>query len=429
MMSTFVMSTFVAPLPRAPVAVTGRTPQAPVTLPAAAGSVDMARGVGRHTPATVAAGPAPAVSNIDLAIAAGKTTALAAVSSSRVRRRAARGVRRARARVQVLAKGGGSTTSAEVDVETEIAELKRAAAELRATAQEFEVEQVQQRALKNQQYFKTFDIDGSGRLDAAKLRVGMKEVKGLEVDEDKAARLVRLFDSDGNGTLEVNEFDVSALWPALERLSEEDRAREEAARAQERELQAQLEKEREIEEYRTTLPGKNQDVGLITRMLCVFAYVLPLVDALRFGMPVAVLFPITMPFFLPFLWINMLFQSIPFGQVILFFGMQFLSANAELPALLRFNLRQAIQLDIAILFPTLFSLFVFRGEMFEEAANAVGSWVFLPGVLLFFALTACVIYSVATTLGGEAPRSIPLISAQTEKALGMVPPGSSDDRS
>ena len=51
----------------------------------------------------------------------------------------------------------------------------------------------------------TYDRDGSGTLDAQELRPALKEL-GLETSEAAAEKIVRAWDADGSGKLDLLEF-------------------------------------------------------------------------------------------------------------------------------------------------------------------------------------------------------------------------------
>lgn len=308
----------------------------------------------------------------------------------------------------------------------QVASLLEEAAKLRAAAEELEADRRERLLLERRRWFGIFDEDRSGAVDAAEIRRGMKEFNGMELDSAKAVALLQAHDSNKNGVLELDEFDPASFEATLERLWAEDRAREEAAQREERERLAKLQEERELQEYYSTLPGTNTDTGPSTRAASVLAYLLPLLDSLRFGLPVIALFPMLQPVFTFLLPALHIMNVIPLGQFVVFIAMQTVAANAELPALLRFNVKQAIVLDVAMFLPNLLAFlinWVSGGDLAPEFEAFAGALVFLP-------MLACVAYAVLCTLGGAAPRGIPAISEAAERSLGMRPPhvGGSSDR-
>eukprot|EP00913_Durusdinium_trenchii_P020447 g19208.t1 len=112
-------------------------------------------------------------------------------------------------------------------------------------------------------------------------------------------------------------------------------------RAKERERQEQEELERQKQEFLASLPERNEDDSLPTRLIAACAYMLPLLDAAeRFGWPLALMNP-TMATFMQALNAPMaLLSAVPFGLgfLLVFIGMQFVANNPENPALVRYNM-------------------------------------------------------------------------------------------
>jgi len=313
----------------------------------------------------------------------------------------------------------GATGSA--SLEDEIAALQREAAALREGAIELEREKVEQMMLERQRWFQIFDPDGSGSIDLAGVRRGMKEFNGTELDETKAMELLQAHDANQNGVLEFEEFDPHAFQATLERMWAEERAREEAERQRKSEEEAIKQAQLELEEYYSTLPG-NPDTSWPTRFAAVLAYALPLLDGLRFGLPLAAAEPSLAPFLYGLVPALKLLNATPFGQLLVFITMQVLAANQELPALLRFNLRQAIALDIALVIPNI----IVGSGMFPLDIELPTNEMIIFSAVVFLPLLAAILYSALCNLSGTAPRSIPFFSQNAERSMGMWAPR--DDR-
>mmetsp|Transcript_49410 Transcript_49410/g.143240 ORF Transcript_49410/g.143240 Transcript_49410/m.143240 type:complete len:427 (-) Transcript_49410:244-1524(-) len=314
-----------------------------------------------------------------------------------------------------------------VSLDEEIASLQKDAAELRASVAELEEEQATINRTKKQRWFKIFNAAGAG-IDASSIRRGMKEFNGKDVDAARAEQLLHAHDRNQNGVIDLDEFDLDSFQATLEKLRAEEEANQRALLQEERQRHAQEKAEREIQEYYSTLPGPNTDTGVLTRLGSVLAYLLPLLDGLHFALPLAQVFPALQLFFLPFLPLLQLLNVIPLGQLLVFFAMQAIAGNEELPALARFNLRQAIVLDVALFLPNILSSLVPAAaaeHIPAEVVVALGGVIFLP-------LLACIWYSVFFCLWGQAPRGIAYVSEAAEMGMGMVPPGrstgSTDDR-
>merc|ERR1712241_1516526 len=130
-------------------------------------------------------------------------------------------------------------------------------------------------------------------------------------------------------------------------------------------------------------------------------------------------------------------ESIPFGQLIWFCMLTYLSRQLWVPSLLRFHLSQAVRLDVRI---SLCSLFLTLGPKFvglfvplqEESINQgliteydtltsilLFNAGLLIGVLAFMVLAAVVLYSVVCSLAGSVPERVPLLSKEVAGFLGL----------
>ena len=112
--------------------------------------------------------------------------------------------------------------------------------------------------------------------------------------------------------------------------------------------------------------------------------------------------------FLPF--VNA-FNSLPFAGLILFFGLSFFTRNQGLSRFVRFNIQQAILLDIVLLIP---SFFGGASNMFPLELQAMGTnfWFYLAyGVIG---------YSWVNIAQGKAPTGVPIISEAAEMQIGRA---------
>ena len=96
------------------------------------------------------------------------------------------------------------------------------------------------------------------------------------------------------------------------------------------------------------------DIDGADRILSCVPYIVPLLDGDRYGrflfyqVPLLGLFDNILlgPF-------KLIYGTIPFAQLIFFIGLSVLSRNPEIPRPIRFNMQQALLLDIALIFPSL----------------------------------------------------------------------------
>lgn len=161
--------------------------------------------------------------------------------------------------------------------------------------------------------------------------------------------------------------------------------------------------------------NKNDNMSVTDRALSCLPYLLPLVDGDRYGRVLFSLVPtlgaIDSILLGPF---NALFSAIPFLQLICFFGFTILARKPEISRSVRFNLQQAVLLDIALFFPSLLG-------------QVMGSLPFaLPKIVVdgssnfvFLALIGAVGYSVVSNVSGKVPNEIPVVSDAVETQIGF----------
>ena len=132
------------------------------------------------------------------------------------------------------------------------------------------------------------------------------------------------------------------------------------------------------------------DIPLWQRPLAVLAYLLPWSAALPFGQSLDNLFPALQWLVLPALPVLMLERGVPFGGFLLFLVL-FLAVvrNPQVPYFLRFNVLQAILLNIVLVVLSLAFQLLRIGSL-GFAGRTLANTVFLGMlVLLLFALVQC----------------------------------------
>jgi hypothetical protein len=110
------------------------------------------------------------------------------------------------------------------------------------------------------------------------------------------------------------------------------------------------------------------------------------------------------------------YRSIPFSGFIAFLALNTLSSNPGLNKLVRFNMQQAIFLDIALFFPGLLAALIaglgsVAGFTIPEAANQASS------TAIFGVLLLTVMYTSISSLLGITPDAIPIISKAVEDRM------------
>jgi hypothetical protein len=121
------------------------------------------------------------------------------------------------------------------------------------------------------------------------------------------------------------------------------------------------------------------------------------------------------------------YRSIPFSGFVAFLALNLLSSNPGINRLVRFNMQQAIFLDIALFFPGLIAAIVGlvasgAGAEFSPALNELANDVVFGSLLLTVA------YSAVCSLLGITPNKIPFISQAVEDRMPTVDMFDADGR-
>ncbi|MCP9775532.1 Tic20 family protein [Cyanobium sp. WAJ14-Wanaka] len=138
------------------------------------------------------------------------------------------------------------------------------------------------------------------------------------------------------------------------------------------------------------------------RLLAAAAYLLPWSDALPFGQGLFGVFPLLQWLQLPALPVVMVQQLVPFGSLVLFLVLYLaVVRNSKVPYFLRFNVLQAILVDIVLVLINL-AFGVLRLGNGSFAGRTLGNTVFL-------AILVLVAFAVVESLRGKEA-DIPSIS-------------------
>jgi hypothetical protein len=125
------------------------------------------------------------------------------------------------------------------------------------------------------------------------------------------------------------------------------------------------------------------DIPWWQRLLAVLAYLLPWSDALPFGQSLFGLFPVLQWLSLPAFPVLLLQQAVPFGGFVLFLVL-FLAVvrNTKVPYLIRFNVLQAILVDILLILISLAFSVLLAPLGLGFALRTLSNTVFLGALLL-----------------------------------------------
>jgi len=332
--------------------------------------------------------------------------------------------------------------AARSNLPSEMEVLQSEVARLREEARVLEVAQASAKEDRRRAIFTASDVDGSGGLDKEELQACMRTHFSTELDENSLDYLLEAFDNNNSGELELYEFDSDAVIHALEqRKFNEIQARQQQEQRTEAQVaagRAEAAQESSASKVWNDILGEgNQDDGFLVRISCALAYVLPICDGIGCAPPLYLILPQLLSITAPFVTIESFADSIPFGLLIWFLIMNHLSKQPWVPSLLRFNLSQAVRLDVRISFFTLFIKYLpdivgFFVPLSEETINhgmiqeklTFTYWlvillVCLMNAVAFMLLAITVLYSVACSSAGLVPERIPFLSKEIAGFLGL----------
>lgn len=235
---------------------------------------------------------------------------------------------------------------------------------------------------------------------------------------------MQYFDTSGDGVLALDEFvTVDRFRNQLESLAREEK--EKANKA----IQEVKRQEQEVLLAQAKLEFLNEKEPTTTdKVLSVLPYLFPLMDSLQYGR-----FLLgsddagANPFVIVLAVLYSIYRSIPFSGFVAFFALNFLSGNPSLNRLIRFNMQQAIFLDIALIFP---SLILGLGGIVTGAAGssiASGAGEIFSDVI-FGTLLLILAYCTGSSLLGKEPGSIPIISEAVKVRMPTIDMFDNDGR-
>lgn len=304
------------------------------------------------------------------------------------------------------------TSGTDIDQDDEIERLRSMAAKLRADAAALEAEKAEEMAKACEKAFNEFDTNKDGEISNAELKQGLEKKLKTELSDKRVAELMKEFDASGDGALQLDEFvGVNVFRNKLELLAQEEKRlaveAQEKAKREEAEAALALAKVEILNEKEPT----NSD-----KLLSILPYLFPLMDGLQWGrFLLGAEGAESNPFVVVLALLYALYRSIPFSGFIAFLALSFLGGNPSINRLIRFNMQQAIFLDIALFFPGLIGgLFGIAGLQLPGIASQLGNDA------IFVTLLATIGYCVVSSLLGVAPNKIPLISSSVESRMPSV---------
>jgi Chloroplast import apparatus Tic20-like/EF-hand domain pair len=307
-----------------------------------------------------------------------------------------------------------ASLSPENDRDSEIERLRSMAAKLRAEAAALEAEQAEVQARAVASSFAKFDLNQDGQITMAELKEGLESILKTELSEKRVQKLLENFDTSGDGALQLDEFvTVEQLRNKLEAL-----ARDEKQAALELKKKAKIEEEA-LQFLQAQMEILNDRAPTGTdKLLSILPYLFPLLDGLQFARFLVLGNPEN-PISIAIGLLYALYRSIPFGGFIAFLALNLLSGNPSINRLIRFNMQQAIYLDIALFFPGLLAgLYALVGSglglQLPQSVTELGTDA------VFFSMVALVGYAVVSSLLGVTPDKIPFISNAVSQRMPSI---------
>mmetsp|Transcript_60693 Transcript_60693/g.163455 ORF Transcript_60693/g.163455 Transcript_60693/m.163455 type:complete len:470 (+) Transcript_60693:71-1480(+) len=301
---------------------------------------------------------------------------------------------------------------AEARAAAEASKMELEVAKLRAEVQEMESVRFQERRTARAQ--RMIGGDGATSVGAVDLQTRLKESEGIDLTKEQTQQLVAACgrSQEDGGHLFFDELVNPKFDAELQQLVSGIRAANFAEAQQQQEEAAASSKAAAAAEPQQSSEAsvpENTDTGTSTRILACLVYILTLADGFRIAVPLVLSQPIIAALFTPLALVSALISAVPFGSGILFLLFVTLAQNKELPRLLRFNLEQAVLLDVALVVPNLLVV-----GATEAGAPDVGIVV---GGVFFVALLFVVGYCWSCSSKGEEPDGIPFISDTTKNVV------------
>jgi hypothetical protein len=293
--------------------------------------------------------------------------------------------------------------------DNEIEKLRSMAAKLRSDAAALEAEKAAQMAAVAEKAFRQFDTNQDGEISVAELKEGLEKILKTELSEKRVEELMKEFDASGDGALQLDEFvGVDLFRNKLELLAQEEKRlaleAKEQAKKEEVEAAMALAKVEILNEKEPT----NSD-----KVLSVLPYLFPLMDGLQWGrFLLASEGAESNPLVVGLALLYALYRAIPFSGFIAFSVLYFLGGNPSLNRLVRYNMQQAIFVDVALFFPGLIGGVVgLTGLQLPAIASQLGNDA------IFVTLLATIGYCTVSSLLGITPNKIPIISPAVEDRM------------
>lgn len=375
-----------------------------VQLPDAASHVaPAAPAIGSHPSMAATAPMAP------MGMVMGSMGLVSAVSARKHRKLS--GIRSV-AKLTRCAEGEADPLLAEAKAAAEAAKLQLEAAKLRAEADELrKATAAAQRKERAVRLLGSEEVMGIG---LPELMARLQE-EGTEVSGEQGLALAQAMGQEEPYFFRLEDLTSEAFDKKISEIQAENVKQRQAAEAKKREEERANQAANAASAASSTTASPemgevvNDDRSLGPRLTGSLAYILPLTEAFKFMLPLVQQFPPLGVIFGPITLLTVLLNTIPFIPLILFVTFIIFAQVKDIPRLVRFNLEQAVLIDMALTLPSfILSTLEFSGNL--EVASVLGG--------LTFALTFGIsVYAVLCNLDGKDPDGVPLISNVTKNVV------------
>eukprot|EP00439_Symbiodinium_sp_Y106_P085183 s755_g27.t2 len=346
--------------------------------------------------------------------------------AARARARACVRARAGAGRVALKAEGAEGAEGqedpllAEAKAAAEAAKLQLEAAKLRAEADEMrQATAVAQRKARAVRLLGSEDVPGIG---LPELMARLQETEGVSLSGEQAlAMAAALGFTEEPYFFRFEELNSETFDTKLAQIQAEARKAEQAAAAEKRRAEAarasQAQSTGPTSTSGTSAPQEviDDDRSLGPRLLGSLAYILPVTEAFKLMLPLIQVFPPLGIVFGPITLLTVLLNFAPFVPRCAMGSRHAAPAEDNVPRFLRFNLEQAVLLDMALTIPS----FILSTMQFSGAGEAV----LIGGAFVFALVFGISVYAVLCNLDGKDPDGVPFISNITKnEAQPLTPP-------
>jgi len=301
-----------------------------------------------------------------------------------------------------------SNNGIEID---EVQRLRAMAKKLRDEASALATDQAQKVTEAAIKAFTQFDINNDGTICLDELKIGLEKATKAEIPQGRIEKLLKKFDVNGDGVLQMEEFvPLERLKNQLDAIAREEKA----IALEEAKVLKQVEEQAKLEEIRMAMVNDGEPTPS-DKVVSILPYFFPLLESLQFAGPWIISHQDNVVAQVAAL-VFTIYKSIPLSGFLLFFALNSASQNLSLNRLIRFNMKQALFLDVAILVPGITA----------GLLGAVGSGLTLPaGELVLELLNDAVVlgtlvtvaYASVSSLLGVTPDQVPWVSQAANRRM------------